>query len=123
MTDHPLYGWECPRCKTIHAPWVMWCDAVKPTAQSTNLPDQPRVWNKRDRNVPRDAVYVGRPTKWGNPYAIGPHGTRAQVIERYRRWLLSRLDLDPKELRGKHLVCWCAPLPCHADVLLETANA
>lgn len=85
----------------------------------------PKVWNKRDPNCPKDAVYVGRPTKWGNPFAIGTHGNRQEVITKYTNWLddiifNDRLDLD--ELRGKDLVCWCAPLPCHADVLLELAN-
>jgi hypothetical protein len=83
-----------------------------------------KVWNKRDPNCPKDAVYVGRPTKWGNPFVIGRHGNREQVIEAYRLWLLrgDSLKNDLHELRGKDLVCWCAPLPCHADVLLELAN-
>jgi hypothetical protein len=48
------------------------------------------------------------------------------VIEKYRIWLKERIEareLDPRELRGCDLGCWCAPLPCHADVLLEVANA
>jgi hypothetical protein len=82
-----------------------------------------KVWNKRDKNVPPDAVYVGRPSKWGNPFKIGKHGTREQVIEAYRLWLLrGNLKDDLNELKGKDLVCWCSPLPCHADVLLELAN-
>lgn len=86
----------------------------------------PKVWNKRDPLCPADAVYVGRPTKWGNPYAIGVHGDRLQVIEKYRQRLeamdpaLRREWLQP--LVGKDLVCWCAPLTCHADILLEIAN-
>ena len=84
--------------------------------------DTLRVWNKRDPNCPKDAVYVGRPTKWGNPYKIGRDGSRLVVIESYRRWLEAGRD-DPTELRGKDLVCWCAPQPCHADILLEVANA
>lgn len=96
------------------------------------LNDAPRVWNKRDPNVPRDAVYVGRPTKWGNPYSYlsGMRAvkvaTRAEAIELYRQRIVYDPDLlaeAKRELRGKHLVCWCAPLPCHADVLLEIANA
>ncbi len=74
----------------------------------------------------RHDVYVGRPTKWGNPFVIGKDGRRAAVIEKYRIWLLSSPSLvaDAKrELRGKVLACWCAPLPCHADVLAEVANA
>jgi hypothetical protein len=84
----------------------------------------PKVWNKRDENRPNDAVYVGRPTKWGNPFEIGKHGTREEVVAKYKSYILEkpRPWLDPKELKGKHLVCWCAPLSCHADVLLELAN-
>lgn len=91
---------------------------------------QPRVWNRADPMRPRDAVYVGRPTKWGNPFSIGrdnngDYHSRDQVIELYRKWLLAhpeRVFVARHELRGKHLVCWCAPRPCHADILLQIAN-
>jgi hypothetical protein len=70
------------------------------------------------------AVYVGRPTKWGNPFSIGLHGSRDEVIEQFSRYLLNRplLIASLGELRGKDLICWCAPAPCHADLLLELAN-
>ncbi len=92
----------------------------------------PKVLNKRTDKIPSDAVYVGRPSKWGNPYLIGRDGSRKRVIERYQErlgFLLtqpgSRASLlkDLADLKGKDLVCWCTPLPCHADVLLELANA
>lgn len=69
-------------------------------------------------------VYVGRPSKWGNPFRIGPDGTREEVIEKYRGWLVSQKDLlnDIYVLKGKTLGCWCAPLPCHGDVLVELAE-
>jgi hypothetical protein len=83
----------------------------------------PKVYNKRDKNIPADAVYVGRPTKWGNPYVIGKDGTRDEVIAKYAQWLeFSGRVLDLPELRGKDLVCWCAPLACHGDVLVKYAN-
>ncbi len=69
-------------------------------------------------------VYVGRPSKWGNPFVIGRDGTRSEVIAKYRAWIVKQPDpmasLD--ELRGRNLVCWCAPHACHADVLIELAN-
>ena len=70
-------------------------------------------------------VYVGRPSKWGNPFVIGKDGTREQVIQKYRQWLLGQPDLLAAlpELKGKTLACWCAPCACHADVLAELANA
>lgn len=72
-------------------------------------------------NVKTDGcdVYVGRPSKWGNPF----RGPRA--IEDYRRYLQARPELAAEalvELRGKVLGCHCAPKPCHADVLAELAN-
>lgn len=85
----------------------------------------PRVLNTRKDVIPKGAVYVGRPSKWGNPYSIGTHGNRGQVIEKYRVFLRCRTDLveDAKrELAGKSLICYCAPEPCHADVLLRVAN-
>jgi len=85
----------------------------------------PRVLNKRTDKIPIDAIYVGRPSEWGNPFSIGRDGTREEVIEKYKRWLPGAIDgklFDIRELKNKDLVCWCAPLPCHADVLLELAN-
>lgn len=86
----------------------------------------PRVWSRRrPTEIPVGAVYVGRPTKWGNPFVIGRDGTREEVIAKYRDWTQrGGIAADARaELRGKDLVCWCAPAACHADVLLELANA
>ncbi len=69
-------------------------------------------------------VYIGRPSKWGNDYIIGRDGTREECIRKFR----IALERSPEklqalsELRGKTLGCWCAPLPCHGDVLMEMAN-
>lgn len=96
-------------------------------------PTRPVVLNKRTATTGElvNAVYVGRPTKWGNPFKLGDINpstglpfTREEVIAAYRAFIL-RTGLDAHariQLRGKNLVCWCAPLPCHADVLLEIAN-
>ena len=70
-------------------------------------------------------VYVGRPSRFGNPFRIGVDGTREQVIAKYEIWLLSHPELviaAKAELKGKVLGCWCAPERCHADVLLRIAN-
>jgi hypothetical protein len=77
-------------------------------------------------------VYIGRanPRKglkqsiWHNPFKEGKDGTREEVIEKYERHLLEeRPDLLERlpELKGKVLACWCAPEPCHGDVLLDLA--
>lgn len=73
----------------------------------------------------RGDVYVGRPSKWGNPFTIGRDGTRQEVIGRYERWLLTQPELLAAlpDLAGKTLACWCAPRPCHGDVLARLANA
>ena len=81
-----------------------------------------KVWNKREKGIPANAIYVGRPTKWRNRYVIGRDGTRDEVIKKYEQWLRSKSGLDVTELRGKDLVCWCKPLACHADVLMKLAN-
>ena len=65
-----------------------------------------RVLNKKDlRGPPVNAVYVGRPTIWGNPFVIGKDGSRAEVIAKYETWLMSQPQLLSKlhELRGKNL--------------------
>lgn len=69
-------------------------------------------------------IYIGRPGPWGNPFEIGRDGSRVEVIEKYRAWIVKQDDLLTRlpELRGKILGCWCAPLPCHGDVLLELLN-
>ena len=60
----------------------------------------------------------------GNPFEIGSDGTRENVIEKYRQYLLNNKELmnDLKELKGKVLGCWCFLKPCHGDVLAELAN-
>src|SRR6478609_5844179 len=91
----------------------------------------PRVLNQHhlDRSRPPDSVYVGRPTRWGNPFVVENGRGRETAVAMHKTWLLSMLEKTPglqeeleAELRGKDLICWCAPLPCHADVLLELAN-
>ena len=87
----------------------------------------PKVYNIRDRNRPYDAVYVGRGRPqgpWGNPFRIGAD-TREQVISKYEEHIKNRhfmSEVDIYDLRGKDLACHCAPLACHADVLLRLAN-
>ena len=93
----------------------------------------PCVLNIRDTKgrVPPGAVYIGRAnpryrlrsSNWRNPFVIGKDGTREEVIAKYERYLIeSGLINQIGELRGKDLVCWCAPEPCHGDVLLRLAN-
>jgi hypothetical protein len=83
-----------------------------------------RVLNRNRDEIPSSAIYIGRGSKWGNPFVIGRDGTRNEVIELYRTWLMtSGLMNDVYELTDKDLVCYCTPKKCHGDVLLELANA
>ena len=67
-------------------------------------------------------VYIGRPSKWGNPYSIGQDGDRETVLLKYKKYLESNPELikqAKKELRGKILGCWCKPNACYGDILIE----
>ena len=66
-------------------------------------------------------VLIDRTTIWGNPFVMGRHGSRAVVIDKYRKWILNQPNLlsQLNLLKGKRLGCWCAPEPCHGDVLVE----
>lgn len=69
-------------------------------------------------------VYIGRGSRWGNPFRIGQDGTRAEVIEKYRRHLFANPELMDAvgTLRGQRLGCFCHPLACHGDVLAAIAD-
>lgn len=69
-------------------------------------------------------IFIGRPSKWGNPFVIGRDGDRMDVIEKYGFWLMKqpRLLASLRELQGKDLLCWCDPEPCHGHILIELAN-
>lgn len=81
-----------------------------------------RVQRKRikDWRKPENALYVGRPTKWGNPFA------KHEDLALYRGHIEQQIKhghLDLAELKGRDLMCFC-PLnvPCHADILIEMLN-
>lgn len=94
--------------------------------------------------MPPNTVYVGRPTKWGNPFEVGVDVTRREAVDRFvvhlssyfgwiehetakafHPWPVQSTALRDwlKPLRGKNLSCWC-PIgePCHADILLKLAS-
>lgn len=104
-------------------------------------PKRVRLSRAKGWKMPDNTVKVDRTTKWGNPFVVGQHGTRAECVHFYaklaagyicltagptaeeqrvaRVWMEKASD----QLRGRNLACWC-PLdaPCHADILLEIAN-
>ena len=69
-------------------------------------------------------IYIGRGSKWGNPFRIGIDGTREDVIKQYRNWIQTQPHLlnSLEELRGKTLGCFCSPQACHGDILVELLN-
>ena len=90
--------------------------------------DPQRIQRKRSKGwrMPGNAVYVGRPSIWGNPFSTAAEFREwlsgdliAIELEERRKTILKRIQ----ELRGKDLACWCSPgRVCHADVLLKLAN-
>ena len=79
----------------------------------------PRVYN-RYKTHPKDAVYCGRGSLYGNPFVIGKDGDRDEVCDKFEREVLPTLDVTA--LRGKDLVCFCKPQRCHCDAILRKAN-
>lgn len=92
-----------------------------------------RVVNRRTEEFD---VYIGRGSEWGNPYshqagtkALYVVGTRREAIDAYESYLLDRINEGGwpfiervAALKGKRLGCYCAPLPCHGDVLARAAD-
>ena len=73
-------------------------------------------------------VYIGRGSKWGNPFVIGKDGTREEVIEKYRLWLWQQikdryiLKEDLLKLDNQRLGCFCKPQACHGDVIVRAVE-
>lgn len=87
----------------------------------------PKVYNTRHAGVPKSAIYVARPSVWGNPFHVQDFG-RGDALKMYRLWIMEPAQDELRArmrqvLRGKDLICWCAPNACHADVILEIANS
>ena len=71
-------------------------------------------------------VYIGRPSIFGNPFT---KGKRTDLIARYEKYFLMRVKIDPLfreevlKLRGKTLGCFCAPRPCHGQIIIDWLEA
>lgn len=106
-------------------------------------PQRIQLSRRKGWRMPPNTIKVDRSTKWGNPFIVGKHGTRAECVAFYRCLAAGQICISlgadlhepqvsarfwmeraSKHLRGKNLACWC-PLsaPCHADVLIEIANS
>ena len=77
-------------------------------------------------NVAREHydVYIGRPSKWGNPFKSPRDGTRDECVAKYREWIVNqpKLMAEIPKLRGNRLGCFCAPKKCHGDILAALAD-
>jgi Domain of unknown function (DUF4326) len=86
-----------------------------------------QLLNKHKDGSPTDAVYIGRGSPLGNPYVIGQHGTRPEVIEKYKGWLTGKIqEKDPVIMKAlselkedSRLLCFCHPAQCHGSVIEE----
>lgn len=96
----------------------------------------------RGSRLPAGVVVVSRPTRWGNLFRVGAHGTAAECVDAYAAMIAGKFRVGPgwppvedqqaaarfireniATLRGRALACWCKPgEPCHGDVLLRLAN-
>jgi hypothetical protein len=97
-------------------------------------PHRVRLSRKKGWTKPDNTVVVARPTMWGNPFVPGKDGIpdRETAVAKFRAitetpgWSIGQMTAEAVrlDLRGKNLACWCSlDGPCHADVLLEIANA
>ena len=99
----------------------------------TAKPCRVQLSRKKGWRMPPNTVKVSRPGKWGNPFVVGSYdfATPQWAVKCFAEHqgkasgygIPSTAEIQ-RELRGKNLACWCAlAQPCHADVLLELANA
>lgn len=126
--DHPSAG-DGLLIQVVDRPeWAF--DAVRALATGGPLhllsaAEAPRVLNAKTsgKAVP-GAIYVGRPSAWGNPFVVGRHGDRDRVLRLYIDWLHANpafVGRVRQELAGKDLICLCHPEACHADILRDLA--
>jgi hypothetical protein len=110
------YAWASDRITAAQ------CEA-HPLTISTP-PNTPRVLNKKTDRIPANAIYCGRPSPLGNPFVIGRDGNRKAVCDKYEAWLPTQPKLVAmiSSLKGRDLVCFCAPERCHCNFLLHLAN-
>ena len=83
-----------------------------------------KVLNKYKDDI-EEAIYIGRPSRWGNPFVLGLDGNRDDVIIKYRKWVAAQPALQKAmrdELTGHDLWCYCAPKTCHGDVIVEVCE-
>lgn len=84
----------------------------------------PRVLNVHHDVIPARSVNIRSPSVYANPFE-GKFLTHDEDIDAFEKWFDTNFflkDLVKKALRGRSLVCTCAPARCHGDILLKVAN-
>jgi len=97
-----------------------------------------KVINKRTatKEEMASAIYVGRPSALGNPWTLRKDEDPGSTLEKYKAWLnlqwktknprvvsaLKRLAQSYKDNGELTLACWCAPNPCHADIIAKAVQ-
>jgi len=79
--------------------------------------------------VPPKLVYIGRPSKWGNPFKVSKDRTAQEAVELYKEYI-GNADLPISELWNRDLACWCGEwilgtepeIDCHGVVLMQLAS-
>jgi len=104
---------------------------------------RPQYQNLKEWMEDPNNIYIGRAgvvfidkerfpkqsSPFHNPFKIGKDGNRNDVIEKYRKYIIQKLDSEPElklmllDMKGKNLGCWCMPEACHGDVLLDIINS
>ena len=119
IQDCPICGAPncCPKC----------CEETTKELFESRKTTVISLHRKRGQPRPCYDFLIDRTTLYGNPFLIGRDGDREQVIAKYKEYFYRRLT-DPifrskvLELKGKVLGCWCKPLTCHGDVIVEYLN-
>lgn len=129
LDDIPGFGWENLRRILDEARQSGWSgddmtilgqNVVWRSSEVVEIP-KTSVVNLKDTDYD---VLIGRPSKWGNPFIIGMHGSRLDVIKKYQSWIFTQPKLlaDLWELKGKRLGCHCVPALCHGHFLAQLAE-
>ncbi len=85
------------------------------------------LWDDHPSAISIERVSFTNPGPWGNKFVVGVHGARGDCVAFHRTWVWDDEQREYRErvrqeLRDRDLMCVCAPMPCHGDVLLEIAN-
>lgn len=89
--------------------------------------EHPRVLNRYTITpFDEEPIYIGRPSKWQNPFPVTKELPRGESVKKFETWVLTQpqlLEDAKRELKGRNLLCFCTPRRCHGDFWLKLVNA